>query len=68
MVSRKPAGRTNHQYIPMPKPELLIRSVKTKSTLWCLSGTMIRIPMMIAVPITCQKTEMLEKTATRWCE
>ena len=49
---------------PLNKPVLLIRSVKTKSTLWCLSGTMIRIPMITATPSTCQPTEMLLNSAT----
>ena len=38
-VSRKPSGSTYHQNIPCPKPELLIVSVNTKSTLWWVSGT-----------------------------
>ena len=39
-------------------------SVKTKSTLWCWSGTKIRIPTITATPNTCQPTEMLLKSAT----
>ena len=49
---------------PSAKPELLIRSVKTKSTLWWLSGTKTRIPMMISTPNTCHQTEMLLNSAT----
>jgi hypothetical protein len=47
-----------------PKPELLIVSVKTKSALWCWSGTKTRIPMITATPSTCQPTEMLLNIAT----
>ena len=42
-----------------------MRSVKTKSRLWCVSGTMIRIPMTSAAPATCHQTEMLFSTASR---
>ncbi len=58
----------NHQYMLIAKPELLIRSVKTKSTLWWRSGTMIRIPMITATPTTCQTTEMVPNSATRCAE
>jgi hypothetical protein len=34
IVKRKPVGRMYHQNMPIEKPELLIRSVKTKSKLW----------------------------------
>ena len=69
IVSRKPTGRTRNQYVPpliapSAKPELLIRSVKTKSALWWLSGTKTRIPMMISAPTTCHHTEMLLNSAT----
>jgi hypothetical protein len=67
IVSRNPAGRTYHQYMLIANPELLIRSVKTKSTLWWRSGTMTRIAMITSTPTTCQKTEMVLNRATR-CE
>ena len=51
---------------PLPKPELLRRSVKTKSALACLSGTMIRIATITATPSTCHHTEMPLRRATRW--
>ena len=50
------------------KPELLIRSVNTKSALWWLSGTKMRMPMITATPTQCQNTEMLLNSATRWDE
>src|SRR5215212_10468726 len=65
MVSSKPVGRMYHQYMPIPKPELLMRSVKTKSALWWWSGTTISTPMMITTPTQCQNTEMLLNSATR---
>jgi hypothetical protein len=65
IVSRKPTGRTYHQNIPSPKPELLILSVKTKSALWWLSGTKTSTAMITATPMTCHHTEMPLKRATR---
>ncbi len=50
----------------MLKPELLIRSVKTKSTLWWSSGTKTRIAMMTTTPNTWTNTEMLLVIASRW--
>ena len=67
IVSRKPSGRTYHQNIPSPKPELLIVSVKTKSALAWRSGTKTRIAMITATPTTCTNTETLLSSATR-CE
>ena len=54
--------------MPIGKPERLSRSVNTKSALWWRSGTMIRMPMITATPTTCQTTEMLLNSATRWDE
>ena len=73
IVSRKPTGSTYTQknmpdVAPSLKPELLIVSVKTKSALWCRSGAKIRMAMITITPNTCQKTEMLLKSATRWDE
>ena len=48
------------------KPELLSRSVNTKSKLWWLSGTNARIPMITATPITWTPTETLLTIASRW--
>jgi hypothetical protein len=64
IASRKPTGRTNSQK-PIDEfelsnaPLLLNRSVKTKSALWCVSGTKTRRPITTATPSTCQPTEML---------
>src|SRR6476659_6846559 len=50
---------TPDQNTAPPKPELLIVSVKTKLTLWWVSGMKASTRTMTATPATCQKTEML---------
>ena len=40
--------------------------MKTKFTLWWVSGTKIRTRITIAAPATCHHTEMLLTTASRW--
>src|SRR4051812_1441530 len=67
-VSRKPRGSTYSQkVVPLPNPELLIRSVKTNDRLWWVSGVKISTRTTIAAPNTCHQTEMLLITASR-CE
>ena len=50
---------------PSAYPELFTRSVNTKSSDWCLSGTKARIPMTMAAPATCHQTETLLMTAIK---
>src|SRR5689334_4840080 len=70
-VSSRPSGITRNQNVipevdPSAKPELLIRSVKTKLNDWWVLGRTISRTTTMAAPATCHHTEMLLMIASRW--
>ena len=52
--------------LPLEKPELLKRSVKTNFADWWWSGTKTRTSRITATPATCHHTETPLILATRW--
>src|SRR5690349_13052465 len=64
-VSRNPSGSTYNQYMPSEKPELLIRSVKTKDGDWYSFAVMSSTSTTAAAPNTCQYAETLFTSASR---
>ena len=52
--------------LPPLKPELLKRSVKTKSSDWCWLGTSTNAARITATPATCHHTETPLMRATKW--
>jgi hypothetical protein len=53
--------------LPPKNPELLKCSVNTNCTVWCFSGTSMRITTTAAAPITCHQTDTFCSTSMIRC-